>query len=80
MAALPLPARSVGTCQYPEARSNVEHHFAPERADKESSMHGSGYASLTVVAFTFAKWRLKFLGHFKDLMVLFKEFQSFAPL
>ena len=28
---------------------------------------------------TFAKWRLKFLGHFKDLILSFKEFQSLAP-
>ena len=31
-AALPLLAGSIGTCQYPEARSNVENHFASERA------------------------------------------------
>ena len=29
---------------------------------------------------TFAKWHLKFLGHFKDLTLSFKEFQSLAPL
>ena len=51
-AALSLLAGSMGTCQYPEARSSVENHFAPERADKESSMRGRGYASLTVAALT----------------------------
>ena len=28
---------------------------------------------------TYARWRLKFLGHFKDLVLSFKEFQSLAP-
>ena len=51
-AALPLLAESMGTCQYPGARSNVENHFAPERADKELSFHDSGYTSFTVAAFT----------------------------
>ena len=52
-AALPLLAGSIGTCQYPDARSNVENHSAPDRADKESSICGRGYASLMDVAFTF---------------------------
>ena len=50
--ALPLITGSIGNCQYPDARSNVENHFATEREDKEFSMRHTWYASFTVVAFT----------------------------
>ena len=45
--ALSLLAQSKETFQYPEARSNVENHFAPERAQKESSICSREYVSLS---------------------------------
>ena len=39
---------SMGTCQYPLARSSVENHREPRRESIVSSMYGKGYESLTV--------------------------------
>ena len=40
-AALPLLARFMGICQYPEDKSNVLNHFAVENTLRESSVHSS---------------------------------------
>ena len=41
-----LSVLSISTCQYPDVKSKVENHLAPESASTESSIRGRGYECL----------------------------------
>ena len=58
-AVLCLSTSWMGTCQYPHLISRVENQPAQWRVSNRSSMHGTGYMSLTVVAFNCLKFTLK---------------------